>query len=186
MVKRKDKLLDYDRMQYVLDHTENEPEKIKQLQDDCTLARRNYEALNTQLLEELPNFIETTTKMFQHLLATVVHAQYLLHSSVSKLYDPFCRDTREDSATIQTEHADELAAIAKKLVQLSIVPASLSINFTARSSMKRTSEGSVSPRVPHSVKPLVSPQRGGGEISSQINEEENDEDEDEEEIEVRR
>ena len=160
MEKRKDKLLDYDRMQYVLDHTENEPEKFKQLQEDCTLARRNYEALNTQLLEELPNFIDSAVKMLQHSLATVVHAQYLFHSSVSKLYDPFWEET-ERSSEIQIKHAMEVATIAKKLVQLSIVPASLSINFTAKSSVKRTSEGSLSPRITHTLKSLVSPQRGG-------------------------
>ena len=45
MHKRRDKLLDYDHMQYALEHAE-EPEKIKQLREDCLLAKRNYEALN--------------------------------------------------------------------------------------------------------------------------------------------
>ena len=175
--KRKDKLLDYDHMQYVLDHTENEPEKFRQLQEDCTLARRNYEALNTQLLEELPNFIESTVKMLQHLLTTVVHAQYLFHSAVSKLYDPYCGDPLNDSTTIQAEHSAELAAIAKKLVQLSIVPTSLSINFIARSSAKKTSEGSLSPRTTHTLKSLVSPRRGG-EMPQPHEEENEDEQED--------
>ena len=179
--KRKDKLLDYDHMQYVLDHTENEPEKYRQFQEDCTLARRNYEALNTQLLEELPNFIESTVKMLQHLLTTVVHAQYLFHSSVSKLYDPYCEDSlTNDSTKIQADHTAELAAIAKKLVQLSIVPTSLSINFTARTSVKRKSEGSISPKTTHNLKSLVSPRRGG-EIP-QAHEEENEDEEQEAEV----
>ena len=185
--KRRDKLLDYDHMQYALDHTENEPEKFRQLQEDCTMARRNYEALNTQLLEELPNFIESTMKMLQHLLATVVHAQYLFHSSVSKLYDPLCKGKLDSSADIQVEHAQELATITKKLVQLSIVPASLSINFTAKSTVNRkTSEGSVSPKVTNSLKSLVSPQRGG-EIATVVEPKEEEDIEDEEqEIEVGR
>ena len=177
--KRKDKLLDYDHMQYVLDHTENEPEKFRQLQEDCTMARRNYEALNTQLLEELPNLIESALKMLQHLLATVVHAQYLFHSSVSKLYNPLCEGKLDNSVDIQAEHAQELATIAKKLVQLSIVPASLSINFTAKSTVSRkVSEGSASPKVTNSLKSLVSPQRGGE--MAQPEEEERIEDEEQE------
>ena len=183
--KRKDKLLDYDHMQYTLDHTENPPdlEKFRQLQEDCTMARRNYEALNTQLLEELPNFVETVVKMLQHLLATVVHAQYLFHSVVSKLYDPLCEGKLYDSADLQAEHAQELATVTKKLVQLSIVPASLSINFTAKSNRKM-SEGSVSPKVTNSLKSLVSPQRGGaGEMrvtAAEHKEEEDIEDEEQE------
>lgn len=186
--KRKDKLLDYDHMQYTLDHTENEPdlEKFRQLQEDCTMARRNYEALNTQLLEELPNFIETVVKMLQHLLATVVHAQYLFHSSVSKLYDPLCEGKLDNSADIQAEHAQELVIVTKKLVQLSIVPASLSINFTAKSTMNRkTSEGSVSPKVTNSLKSLVSPQRGG-EMHVAAEPKEEDIEDEEQEIEVGR
>ena len=186
--KRKDKLLDYDHMQYTLDRTENEPdlEKFRQLQEDCTMARRNYEALNTQLLDELPNFIETVVKMLQHLLATVVHAQYLFHSSVSKLYDPLCEGKLDNSADIQAEHAQELAIVTKKLVQLSIVPASLSINFTAKSTMNRKiSEGSVSPKVTNSLKSLVSPQRGRDIAAAEPKEEEDIEDE-EHEIEVGR
>ena len=184
--KRKDKLLDYDHMQYTLDHTENPPdiEKFRQLQEDCTMARRNYEALNTQLLEELPNFVKTVVKMLQHLLATVVHAQYLFHSAVSKLYDPLCEGKLYDSADLQAEHAQELATVTKKLVQLSIVPASLSINFTAKSNRKVSSEGSVSPKVTNSLKLLVSPQRvGAGEMhaaAAEHKEEEDIEDEEQE------
>ena len=172
-------------MQYALDRTEiAEPEKLKQLQEDCTMARRNYEALNTQLLEELPNFIESTMKMLRHLLATVVHAQYLFHNSVSKLYDPFCSDSKlDDSAEIQASHMAELAAIAKKLVQLSIVPASLSMNFTARSTARRSSEVSSSPKTVHTLTSLVSPQRGG-EMSKAKAEEKENEDEEQEETEV--
>ena len=176
--KRKDKLLDYDHLQYA---TENEPEKAGQLQEDCTMARRNYEALNTQLLEELPHFIESTVKMLQHLITTMVHAQYLFHSSVSKLYHQFCQDPPDKTSEIQASHATELAAITKKLVQLSIVPASLSMNFTAKSTVKRVSEGSLSPKSSHTLKSLVSPQRGG-EIAEPKEEEEGEDEEQETEV----
>ena len=184
--KRKDKLLDYDHLQYVVDHAENEPEKFRQLQEDCTMARRNYEALNTQLLEELPNLIESAVNMLQHLLATVVHAQYLFHSSVSKLYDPLSQGKLDSSTEIQVEQARELATVAKKLVQLSIVPASLSINFTAKSTVNRkTAEGSVSPKETSSLKSLLSPRRVGETHAAELKEEKDIEDE-EQEAEVRR
>ena len=49
IAKREDKRLDYDYFQSALEHAE-EPEKIKQLREECLQAKRNYEALNAQLL----------------------------------------------------------------------------------------------------------------------------------------
>ena len=66
------------------------------------------------------------------------------------------------------------------------MPASLSINFTAKSNRKM-SEGSVSPKVTNSLKLLVSPQRGAGEIHAAAeHKEEEDMEDEEQEIEVGR
>lgn len=123
--KRKDKLLDYDRMQYALDHAEDS-EKISQLREEVLLARRNYEALNTQLLEELPLFIESVATMLQHQLARIMQAQYTFCSSVSALLPPLLPSQPTTSAEIEQEHAEELLTICKELAKLSLVPASLS------------------------------------------------------------
>ena len=141
--KRKDKLLDYDHLQYAYEHAE-EPDKIKQLREESLLAKRNYEALNTQLLEELPNLLEIATHMLQHQLTVLVQAQYAFHTDVSKLLYPFCEEI-EGSAEIHTKHVTELAVVSQKLTQLSLVPASLAMNFTLKAAIpKRGSEGSLS------------------------------------------
>ncbi|XP_064384437.1 dynamin-binding protein-like isoform X2 [Halichondria panicea] len=141
--KRKDKLLDYDHTQYAYEHAE-EPDKIKQLREQSLLAKRNYEALNQQLLEELPNFLDISVNMLQHQLTVLVQAQYLFHTDVSKLLYPFC-EVIEGSTEIHTKHATEIAYISHKLTQLSLVPASLAMNFTTKTNVpKRSSEGSLS------------------------------------------
>ena len=156
MYKRRDKLLDYDHMQYALEHAE-ELEKIKQLQEDCLLAKRNYEALNAQLLEELPHFLQLA-------LTVLVHAQYTFHSAVCDILEPLTGGI-EQSSNIQRRHAREIGAISQKLVQLSLVPASLAINFSSATLVKHKHQMNESPSFP------VSPPR------SQLIQEEEEEEE---------
>ena len=164
MHKRRDKLLDYDHMQYALEHAE-EPEKIKQLREDCLLAKRNYEALNAQLLEELPHFLELALKLVQHALTVLVHAKYTFHSAVCDILEPLSGGI-EQSSDIQRKHAREIGAIAQKLVQLSLVPASLAINFSNATPVKHKHQTNGSPSFP------VSPPR-----NQLIREEEEEEEE---------
>lgn len=140
--KRKDKLLDYDHMQYALDHAEDS-EKIAQLREELLLAKRNYEALNVKLLEELPSFIESVVKMLQHQLTVLVQAQYTFYSSVAALYPPLLPSSQLSTGPeIQQEHAEQLVAICKDLTKLSLVPASFSMNFRTASAMNKTSTSS--------------------------------------------
>ena len=163
MHKRRDKLLDYDHMQYALEHAE-EPDKIKQLREDCLLAKRNYEALNAQLLEELPHFLQLALKLVQHALTVLVHAQYTFHSAVCDILEPLTGGI-EQSSNIQRRHAREIGAISQKLVQLSLVPASLAINFSSATPVKHKPQTNESPSFP------VSPPR------SQLIQEEEEEEE---------
>jgi hypothetical protein len=143
--KRKDKLLDYDHLQYALDHSEDS-EKIAQLRDEVLLAKRNYEALNTQLLEELPCFTEAVATMLQHQLTALVQAQYSFYSSVATILPPLLPPESAQCTTpaeIEQQHAEELAAVCKELARLSIVPTSLSYVRTAGGTMvqRKASEG---------------------------------------------
>ena len=57
-------MLDYDHTQHALEKTKDkDPDRLKQLTEQCTVAKRNYEALNTQLLEELLMFRVKVSKM---------------------------------------------------------------------------------------------------------------------------
>ncbi len=135
-------MLDYDHTQYAFEHAE-EQDKIKQLREESLLAKRNYDALNTQLLEELPNFLEISMNMLQHQLMVFVQAQYVFHMDVSKLLYPFSEDI-EGSSEIHTKHASKIAYLSHELTQLSLVPASLAMDFTRKTNIpKRSSEGSL-------------------------------------------
>ena len=76
IAKREDKRLDYDYFQSALEHAE-EPEKIKQLREECLQAKRNYEALNAQLLEELPHFTSKAASLSTHLLKLLLQVHYV-------------------------------------------------------------------------------------------------------------
>lgn len=132
--KRKDKLLDSDHMQYALDHAEDS-EKIAQLREESLLAKRNYAALNTQLLEELPSFIEAVVDMVKHQLTVLVQAQYTFTSSVASFLQSLASlssSVPTTSLEIQQQHAEQLVAICKELSKLSLVPASLGVNLSIR------------------------------------------------------
>ena len=150
--KRKDKLLDYDDVQYALDHAE-ESEKIAQLREESLLAKRNYEALNTQLLEELPCFIEAVVNMLYHQVTVLVQAHYSFSSAVANLFPPLLAACSSPSSSpqhqpattqtqVQQQHAKQILIVCKDLAKLSLVPASLSLNYSLRTG---PSEGNLSP-----------------------------------------
>lgn len=191
--KRKDKLLDYDHMQYALDHAE-ESEKIAQFREESLLAKRNYEALNTQLLEELPQFIEAVLNMLNHQLTVLVQAQYNFTSSVSSFLESLpCLSGSTSSSTqeVEQQHAEQMVVICKELSKLSLVPTTLGINFSIRtkgstSSLRRNSD-TVSPTTSSSG--ANSPPTGEGmailSTSREEEEEEEREQDDREEQEVK-
>ncbi|XP_065118971.1 dynamin-binding protein isoform X1 [Paramisgurnus dabryanus] len=59
ILKRKDKLLDYDNCKERAERL-----KDKRVQEELQAARNNYEALNAQLLDELPKFHRTAEELF--------------------------------------------------------------------------------------------------------------------------
>ena len=138
-----------------MDHSE-EAEKIKQLRDDCLLAKRNYEALNIQLLEELPHFVQLASSVIQNTLVVLVRLQFAFYSTAHTLFKqitdgPVAREgdgvgVPQSSTEIQTDHNRAMAEISQKLIQLSLVPTSLAMTYiipgTIRSA-KRISETSL-------------------------------------------
>lgn len=136
MQKRRDKLLDYDRLQYVMDHTDDS-EKIPHLREDLLLAKRTYEALNVQLLEELPQFLQAVTSMLEHLLRVLLQAQHSLTTSMSDVLQLLCTSEQlslvacaSSSTDLQKSHADHLFILCKDLTKLSLVPTSIAMHFS--------------------------------------------------------
>ena len=180
ILKRKDKLLDYDHLQYALDHAEDS-EKIAQLREDVLVAKRNYEALNTQLLEELPSFMECVMAMLQHQLTVLIQAQYMFCSSVADILPSLLPSSQHTTAPeLEKQHAEQLVTVCKELNQLSLVPASLCTNFSLRTGGHRSSDSN-SPQksTPSSADDEHTPPRGRGHVPDI--EEEGEEEEGEEE-----
>jgi len=50
------------------------------------MARSNYEALNQQLVEELPHFIDLSTDLLVQCLAAFIGARKLLSGNIFKRY----------------------------------------------------------------------------------------------------
>lgn len=119
--KRKDKLLDYDHLQHALEKTKDkEPDRLKQLTEQCTAAKRNYEALNTQLLEELPVFRVKVSKMVSRNVAVFLRAQNQLYLEWAELLQSLI--TSDEGMGLVEMHNILLQEACQQLTQLSVVP----------------------------------------------------------------
>ena len=115
------------------------------------MARRNYEALNEQLIEELPHFIQLAQGMINHTLIVLIQLQFKFHTAIHTLLERLggtC-GMRSDGLPLQSDKVQErlstaLAEVATRLVKLSIVPTSLATNYSlpgsSRPSSRRVSE----------------------------------------------
>ena len=116
------------------------------------MAKRNYEALNEQLIEELPHFLQLAQNMINHILIVVAQLQCKFHSSIHTILERLAdlagmrgEDQRLPltSDELQERHSQALAEVAGRLISLSIVPASLAMNYTlpgSRAGSRRVSE----------------------------------------------
>ncbi|GAB6028758.1 hypothetical protein CHUAL_004575 [Chamberlinius hualienensis] len=72
--KRNDKLLDYDRASQRLEKNKDSTCN-KTLRDELELAKKNYTALNVQLLEELPKLTLLTTEILYQCIGAFIYAR---------------------------------------------------------------------------------------------------------------
>lgn len=56
------------------------------VQEELSISKNNYEALNTQLIEELPLLINTALELFNECLAAFVTARKLLCGKITNQY----------------------------------------------------------------------------------------------------
>lgn len=117
------------------------------------MARRNYEALNEQLIEELPHFIQLARGMINHMLIVLIQLQFKFHTAIHTLLEQLvdiCGMRSDEhrmplqSDEVQGRLSTALAEVAARLVKLSIVPTSLAMNYSlpgaVRGSSRRGSE----------------------------------------------
>lgn len=111
------------------------------------MAKRNYEALNVQLIEELPHFIHLARNMINHTVTVLVQLQCKLHTAIHNVLEQLVDDdgtSYEDDLScemIKERHCKSLSEVAGQLIVLSIVPTSLmmSLPVTVRMQQRRIS-----------------------------------------------
>ncbi|KAL6447579.1 hypothetical protein ACFW04_000046 [Cataglyphis niger] len=86
VAKRHDKLLDYDAA--ISKSEKNKESKI--IQEELFIAKNNYEALNQQLLEELPILLDAATNILVNCINTFASARKLLNGKITKQYLTLC------------------------------------------------------------------------------------------------
>lgn len=85
IVKRYHKLLDFDNAQYKLDRNKD-PARTRILEEELSQAKGTYEALNTQLMMELPVLTSAGTEMLTLSTRSLVAARMYLQGHLAKLY----------------------------------------------------------------------------------------------------
>ncbi|KAI4488097.1 hypothetical protein M0804_004945 [Polistes exclamans] len=93
ITKRHDKLLDYDA---AISKSEKYKES-KIVQDELVTARSNFEALNQQLLEELPILIDAAVNVLVKCINAFANARKLLTGKITKRYLTLCETTTQVS-----------------------------------------------------------------------------------------
>ncbi|XP_072743544.1 rho guanine nucleotide exchange factor 38 isoform X2 [Anoplolepis gracilipes] len=86
VAKRHDKLLDYDA---AISKSEKYKES-KIIQEELFTAKSNYEALNQQLIEELPILIDAATNILVNCIRSFASARKLLSGRITKQYLTLC------------------------------------------------------------------------------------------------
>ena len=94
---------------------------------------RTYEALNTQLLVELPSFIDKVNEAIMFILLCFIKHQTNLHHTLSGLLSQTdCVGDIISSQSILTDAMHLLQDVSTDLGKLSIVPATLGVAFGHR------------------------------------------------------
>lgn len=144
--KRNDKCLDYDHKSNKIDKIKDR-EKLKAAKEELELAKKNYEALNTQLLEEIPGFTEKCMALVLDCLENFALAQKKLYSEVHGDYDqllqlPVVQEMEED---VIEHHNKRSMEVMEQFSELSFIPCS----FVAKDSSRKKRRSTVkSPNMP--------------------------------------
>ncbi|XP_071852019.1 dynamin-binding protein-like isoform X3 [Apostichopus japonicus] len=84
--KRHHKLLDYDSCMNKVEKTKDK-EKSKQVRDEKEVARKNFEAMNIQLKDEIPKLCEMSLAIFKSCVVSFVEAERdHINSTLKKIY----------------------------------------------------------------------------------------------------
>ncbi|XP_078366924.1 dynamin-binding protein-like isoform X2 [Oculina patagonica] len=132
--KRNDKCLDYDRWSNKIDKIKDR-DKLKAAKEELELAKKNYEALNTQLLEEIPGFTEMCMALTVDCLENFALAQNRLYCEIQQDYDELLQlpVVQADDEDIVEHHSKRSVQVMEQFSDLSFIPCS----FVAKDSSRK-------------------------------------------------
>ncbi|XP_030631903.1 dynamin-binding protein [Chanos chanos] len=119
--KRFDKLLDYDNCKERADRL-----KDKRVQEELQTARNNYEALNAQLLDELPKFHRSAEELFMSCVRGFAEAQRdFIRHSLGELKPLLQRGIGETEGNLVALFQEEHSRVLQLLQSFSFFPENL-------------------------------------------------------------
>jgi len=128
--KRQDKCLDYDSLMNRAQKNKD-AEKSRQFSDELNMAKNNYEALNSQLLEELPRFTSKCMTFIKCCLSNFVKARRIYLSEFTeeiRLLLQLHLIERYTNAEVVQKHAESLFVAAEKVLHLAFYPEKFSFH----------------------------------------------------------
>ncbi|XP_024141155.1 dynamin-binding protein isoform X2 [Oryzias melastigma] len=136
--KRFDKLLDYD-------NCKERAERLKdrRVQEELRVARNNYEALNAQLLDELPKFLKTAEELFLGCVTAFAQAQKDFMRTTLDELRPLLQFSNKvgTSGNLITQFQEEYNYVLRLLQSFSFCPENLPLaTSTKKPTEKKTLE----------------------------------------------
>ena len=85
LTKRQHKLLDYDAIQHKMDKN-RDPSRTRMIEEDLLKAKSDYDALNDQLLDELPSFNSAASTILFNAFVAYISAKTALQGRLAKKF----------------------------------------------------------------------------------------------------
>ncbi|XP_068439443.1 dynamin-binding protein isoform X2 [Clinocottus analis] len=144
--KRFDKLLDYDNCKERADRL-----KDRRVQDELQVARNNYEALNAQLLDELPKFHDAAEDLFTGCVRAFAHSQKNFMKTTLGELRPLLQAFSNKVGTegnLIAKFQEEYGRVLQLLQSFSFCPENLPLaTSTKKTSEKKTLEKQISKKL---------------------------------------
>ncbi|KAI6661385.1 hypothetical protein LOD99_9968 [Oopsacas minuta] len=124
--KRNDKLLDYDACLNKAEKT-RDVMKLKAMKDELQLAKLNYDALNQQLLDDIPKFCSMAEDYLQKCLSALIHSISGFYTRMELAFKKIAKPLPSDLSEIEKVHLEKLHRACCAMCNLHFIPASFSV-----------------------------------------------------------
>uniref|UniRef100_A0A8C8DHT2 Dynamin-binding protein n=1 Tax=Oryzias sinensis TaxID=183150 RepID=A0A8C8DHT2_9TELE len=132
--KRFDKLLDYD-------NCKERAERLKdrRIQEELRAARNNYEALNAQLLDELPKFLQTADELFLGCVTAFAQAQKDFMRTTMEELKPLLQFSNKGgtSGNLIAQFQEEYNCVLRLLQSFSFCPENLPLTTSTKKPVEK-------------------------------------------------